>query len=128
MDRLELTHNYDRVMEVGKWMEEIPYLKFKSTWEVQVIPPFGGATVRFRIKKGKAAISVYLDCYNRHGVEPTPYWEVWNGNEEFRCRIDESEKLMSYITLSLEGRNLVVSFILAMFVFAKQTLFNIPQA
>lgn len=128
MERLELTRQYDRVMEVDKWVNEIPYLRFKKSWEVQVTPPEGGTTIRFIVKKGKAIVSVYLDCYNHQGSYQTPYWEVWNGHEEFRCSINEPEKLMKNIALNLEGTNLVLSFFMRMFVLAKQRLIRIPQA
>ena len=53
--------------EWGKWIDLIPAIKFSPEWEVKVIPPFGGAIVRFLvICKGKTA-SVYLDCYDRIG-------------------------------------------------------------
>lgn len=94
---------YDRKMEHNKWRQEIPYIKFPSEWEIQVSPPSGGAVVRFKIKKGIANTSVYLDCYDNLGVYRKPYWEVYPiNNDVFRCDMEDTTSLLEAIDESLK--------------------------
>lgn len=46
---------------------------------IQVIPPFGGATTRFRLKKKDSdkIISVYFDDNDSLGYMRQPYWEAY---------------------------------------------------
>lgn len=101
----ELFWEVEEKWEYNKWFVEIPYLKFKPDWEVKVIPPDGGAVIRFLVKfKGKS-ISVYLDCYNHLGLEDKPYWEICLcagvmpiGDDHIEtCYLDESDKLIDII-------------------------------
>jgi hypothetical protein len=59
-------------------MNQIPSIKFPASWKIQVLPPFAGAVVRFKVEKpnGKK-ISVYLDCYDNLGYMGVPYWEIY---------------------------------------------------
>lgn len=63
--------------EWRKWTKEIPAINFPSDWAVQVIPPFGGAVARFRVRKDSKEVSVYLDCYDELGIVGKPYWEIY---------------------------------------------------
>jgi len=94
---------YHDEMESHKWREEIPFIKFPKDWEVQMIPPFGGAVVRFVIKKGKNTVSIYLDCYEQLGVFGSPYWEIYpvNGGV-MRVGMNEIKRLLAYIKINLE--------------------------
>ena len=98
-------YNYDVRMETYKWIEEIPYLQFKESWEVTVIPPFGGAVVRFLVKKGDIGASVYLDCYDKLGCYGEPYWEVYASNEPIRFPMLDTKGLMDYLTSVFETPN-----------------------
>lgn len=82
-----------------RWANEIPFIKFKAEWEVQVIPPMIGAIARFRVKTDEENIvSVYLDCYNRLGHFNGPYWEVFPyRNDVGRCGINEVDELLRMI-------------------------------
>ena len=101
--------HYDRYMETGKWRNEIPFIKFPSDWEIQITPPFSGATVRFRVKKGDAHVSVYLDCYDRLGSCGQPYWEVYPyEGDVFRCLMDETDLLLTAIERSLNAQSITL--------------------
>ncbi len=106
MKNYELISKYDQMMEHMKWAQEIPYISFPSDWEVQVTPPFLGALVRFRVKKGKAEVSIYLDCYGNLNYSSSPYWEVYPyGGEVFRCRMLEKEMLLEAIGKSISEQS-----------------------
>jgi hypothetical protein len=73
-------YKYDEIMESRKWMNEIPDLSFPKSWKIRMLPPFGGAVVRFAvIKPSGKRISVYLDCYDNLGFMGHPYWEMYPG-------------------------------------------------
>ena len=63
--------------------ESIPYLQFPSDWQVQIIPPFSDAVIRFRVRLPSGLVkSVFLDTrgalenyFNKEG-KSVPYWEV----------------------------------------------------
>lgn len=89
---------HKRAFEYDKWMDEIPYMKFKPEWEVKAVPPFGGAVIRYFIKYNDERISVYLDCYNQLGYMDNPYWEAYPINgDTFRCYMNETDKLIKAI-------------------------------
>ena len=72
----------EKKMEYDRWYEEIPFIKFPASWEVKIIPPFGGAVVRFRVRNARGKeISVYLDCYDNLGHCGAPYWEIFPNAE-----------------------------------------------
>lgn len=97
-----LPYDYDKAMETRKWVSEIPYIKFDPSWEVKVIPPFGGATVRFLVKKNGKTVSVYLDCYDRLGCVEAPYWEAYPISEDVaRFLLNDVNELVEAITKEL---------------------------
>lgn len=91
-----------KIEEGDKWREsigQIPFIRFPADWQVQVIPPFGGAMARFRVRlpSGKEK-SVYLDFYDRLGYCGHPYWEVYPyGDDVGRCSINETDELLQMI-------------------------------
>ena len=90
----ERWHEWDRLM---------PQLHFKENWGVTIIPPFGGAIIRFRVEHNGRCVSVYFDGYDRLGIVGQPYWEVYDFNEgPYRFLYDEVGDLMDYITSVLE--------------------------
>jgi hypothetical protein len=95
-------YEVERIMEYRKWCGKIPHITFPNDWKVQVIPPFRGAVVRFKIKKGDANVSIYLDCYDRLGCYGQPYWEVYpHENDVFRCDMEDTETLLKAIAESI---------------------------
>jgi len=80
--------------EWNKWTKEIPNITFKEEWNVKIIPPFGGAIIRFVVnhkEDEKSWISVYLDCYDELGIFGEPYWEIYPYKyEDYEdvCRIE----------------------------------------
>ena len=94
---------YDRVQETRKWMTELPVLHFEKEWDVKILPPFGGAVIRFWINYNGKHVSVYFDAYSELGYmvdendNPIPYFEFYDGEDCYRYYMDESEKMMEDI-------------------------------
>jgi hypothetical protein len=106
MKNYELILKYEEIMEHMKWAQEIPYISFPSDWEVKITPPRVGAVVRFRVKKGDAEVSIYLDCYDNLGCVGYPYWEVYPYEEDvFRCDMLDTESLLRAIGESISGQS-----------------------
>ena len=86
-----------------KWASMIPYLTFPPHWQIKIIPPFGGAIVRFGVKTDEMrdgdSISIYLDCLDKLGYMGQPYWEVYpiNDGYTYRCTIKETKGLIEAI-------------------------------
>ena len=95
-------YEVEEIMEYNKWMKEIPFIKFKSDWEVKITPPFAGAVARFRVRKNGVEISIYLDCYDKLGCFGEPYWGIYpHGEDVFRCKMNDTEALLKAIEESL---------------------------
>lgn len=67
---------WDKAFEPRKWAGELPFMDFPEDWEVKVIPPFGGAVVRFVVRRNDARVSVYFDAFAQLGATNRPYWEI----------------------------------------------------
>lgn len=94
----------ERYHEWDKWALVIPFINFPAEWEVKVIPPFGGAIVRFIVKhkQTQKTCSVYLDCYSELGACSTPYWEIYPyENDCYRCYMEKTEDLLKAIAESI---------------------------
>lgn len=92
--------------EYHKWINEIPYLKFREYWDVKIIPPTSGAIVRFFVSNSCTGkdVSVYLDCYGELAVMNEPYWEIYpdaDGNNS-RYFIEDSKELMEAISDAID--------------------------
>ena len=100
---------YDNLQECRGWGARIPALHFEREWDVKIIPPFGGAVIRFHINHNGKHVSVYFDGYSELGYmvdendKPIPYWEYYDGEECYRYYIDESEQMMEDIKRFLES-------------------------
>ena len=106
IENIELACKYEKQMDFRKWADEIPFLKFPEKWEIQISPPWGGAVVRFRIKCGKAHVSIYLDCYENLGYVGQPYWEIYPySGDTYRCFLNETDELLKAISESIEQQN-----------------------
>jgi hypothetical protein len=81
----------------------IPNLKFNKEWEIKIIPPFGGALVRFMAYCNKKSASIHLDINDSLGYMGFPYWEVYacNDDEVFRCPMEDADQLISHIETAL---------------------------
>jgi len=87
-----------------EWVERIPNISFPADWRVKIIPPFGGALVRFLVIKGEKRISVYLDVFERLGFYGGPYWEIYPyGTDVYRVSMENTEELIQKITEELNG-------------------------
>lgn len=98
MNRYEARSKYEMAFETDKWIKAVPTLKFKEHWDVKIIPPFGGAIIRFWVICGDKHVSVYLDAYNQLGWMEEPYWEIYDGEETERFLFEEHEEMMERIT------------------------------
>ena len=98
----------EREREYTRWCSEIPHIQFPAAWEVQVIPPYYGAVVRFRVrnKRGKE-ISVYLDCYDALGCYGSPYWEIFPAadNDIARYPMGDTAGLLKGLKASMRRRS-----------------------
>ena len=69
---------YETLQECRGWGARIPALHFEKEWDVKIIPPFGGAVIRFHISHNNKNVSVYFDGYSELGCVPEPYWEYYD--------------------------------------------------
>ena len=99
MDSLINRYKVEEQDDFRGWVNKMPYIKFPNSWEVKVIPPFGGAVVRFQVKKPSGDWkSVYLDCYDRLGYMGYPYWEVYPVDGDVRrCEMNDVDELLKLI-------------------------------
>lgn len=77
----------------------MPFINFPSDWLIQIIPPFGGAMVRFRVilPDGRRK-SVYADFYDNLGYYGSPYWEIYPVDDDIaRCPIEAVAELLIMI-------------------------------
>jgi hypothetical protein len=107
MKDINLNWKYETEMEHKKWLSEIPFISFPSDWQIQISPPFGGAVIRFRVKSGKAHISIYLDCYDNLGYVGEPYWEIYpdENGDNLRFLLNEINELIKAIQDSIDKTN-----------------------
>lgn len=93
-------------MEYYKWVKEIPFICFPDKYEVKIIPPFGGAVVRFLIQVKEhpelGTRSIYLDCYDILGSGGEPYWELFpcETSDVFRCPMNDTQALLDALDAS----------------------------
>ena len=104
-DKYPIYRDYDISMETRKWSTEIPDLNFDPFWLVRVVPPFGGAVIRFYVRNpfNNKFVSVYLDCYGHLGAVEEPYWEIYpnKDGETSRFLLYDTENLLKEIRESL---------------------------
>lgn len=104
MKDYRLIYKYEEQMEHKKWTYKIPFLSFPSDWKLQIIPPFGGAVVRFVVKSKGASISIYLDCYDVLGIFGEPYWEIYpHDSDVYRCSLNKTEDLIKNIQYAIDN-------------------------
>lgn len=104
-----------KVEEDQKWRAEInriPFLTFRSDWQVRVIPPFGDAVIRFQVILPSGTLkSIYMDSRHSLGIwgdlnnpQPDPYWEVYPYKGDVgRCDVADTIMLMEMIQDETDG-------------------------
>jgi hypothetical protein len=94
----------ERIENWDKMIAEIPSLRFRSEWEVQVIPPFMGAVARFVVRHNGRHVSVYLDWYGQLGAMQLPYYEIYPDadGENSRFGLQSIDRMMQEIAKSLD--------------------------
>lgn len=109
----------ERIHSWRQWNHIIPVLDFPEHWVVKIIPPFGGAIIRFVAAYRdnlEHPVSVYLDGYNELGIwsskltgDPNhdAYWEIYpdvNGDNA-RFAFEDILSLFEAIEKSLVVQN-----------------------
>jgi hypothetical protein len=108
LEQSNVASDIRRLFEWDRWMIEIPSLQFPSDWKVRIIPPFGGAIIRFiAIDTKGSEVSVYLDAYDQMGsMGKKPYWEI-HPDESGDCTrywMNETAELIEGIQKSFDTR------------------------
>ena len=85
-----------------------PWIKFPADWEVQIIPPFGDAVVRFCVKLPSGMEkSIYQDRRMSLGYWDGPYWEVYPVKGDVgRCDKEDIGTLLELIADETTGEEL----------------------
>lgn len=86
---------YESEMDYEKWVAKLPFFPVPPHLEIQVIPPFLGAVVRFRVRSKDnpgVVVSAYFDAHDRLGYMGKPYWEICH--EETQRFLFGEEKAM----------------------------------
>lgn len=102
---LEISTLLEGLMDWRGWSCKIPALKFDPSWKVQIIPPFCGAVIRFRVEKDgcDSYVSIYLDCYDILGRVGSPYWEIYPyEGDTYRVPMYDTEALIEGIRHALD--------------------------
>lgn len=102
--------------ECDEWIGKLPYINFKSHWNVKVIPPFAGAVIRFLVSYGDREVSVYMDGYNILGFYyndddiKEPYWEIYPTlyDDTERFALNDVKGLIEGISNILDGEKICV--------------------
>lgn len=97
-------HTFRRVSNKA----EIPPLHFKPEWDVRIIPPFGGAMMRFTVDHNGRHVSVYCDFFEMLGFYGEPYWEMYprsygDSIDVMRFPLADTEGLIRNIDEELNG-------------------------
>ena len=96
---------YEDMMQFQEFSKKIPKLNFPEDWDITILPPFGGAMIRFVVTVKTAKVSVYLDCHDNLGVVGQPYWEMYPLQDDtFRCMMDDVESLFDAINQSIKAQ------------------------
>ena len=104
MNKSIVSAKYDQEFESREWQSKIPKLKFHSSWDVKIIPPFGGAIIRFVIYKNDKSCSIYFDGYGLLGAVDVPYWEIYPvGEDTYRCMLNDVDELLFVISCAING-------------------------
>lgn len=106
----EIEMQRSKLEQAEEWREisrSLPYLSFPPNCEVKIIPPVGGALMRFVIRlkaNPDKTISVYFDQFSRLGCMDKPYWEMYPNEDENTSRYyqGEEEALMLEIIATLD--------------------------
>jgi hypothetical protein len=111
-DRMGNRENYMKRLDADAmddflgWSKRMPFLDFRDEWQIKMIPPFGGAIVRFGVRERGCEsdfVSIYLDCYDRIGLYGEPYLEVYPHDDDvFRCAMLDTESLIKAISESVK--------------------------
>ena len=108
MDNLLSRCNLERVEKWRDWIDKLPTIPLDtSICRIKVIPPFGGALIRFRVypmDTDEISVSVYLDVNQSLGIWDGPYWEIYpaTNNDTKRFELEDVEHMCKEIIRSLQ--------------------------
>ena len=103
MDK-ELQRMREVVEKKERWyrhIEDIPYLNFPIVWNVKIIPPFGGALVRFLIMYNNKEITIKLSDLGYDMFYRGLVWEVHGLNKNLTFKLGKSKEMLATITKAL---------------------------
>lgn len=101
-----LVGKYSQILERSKCKKEIPYIQFPTDCQVHISTSFAGAVVRFRVKKDKAEVSIYLVGCDKLGCYGETFWEVYpHEGGVYRCDMTDAESLLNAIEQSILEQN-----------------------
>ena len=72
---------------------KIPVMKFPQDMTVEPLISCGGAVARFRLN----GYSVYLDCFCQLGIMEYPYWEVFDGDDCHRFKMEKWQEMIDFV-------------------------------
>lgn len=115
MSKFDLGHEMLRLQleSTENWRgfcPSLPYFSFPPEWEVRTLPPFGGALLRFSVRKrgGGKEISVYFDVFDVFDAlgfaDQQQYWEIYPDSygDLQRFLTHELKEMFEEINKSLE--------------------------
>lgn len=106
-------YEVEKEWNFAEWSCVIPYLQFKSEWNVKITPAKHLQIISFIIKYKDAHVSVFLDGYNQIASVPMndigePYWEMYPCKDN--CDVDifkmnDTKGLLKAIEQSIDAQN-----------------------
>ena len=94
----------ERKEKWGDHHNSMDYIPLREGYQFKVIPPFGGALMRFKIlhKSSNRDFSIYFDAHDALGVVGYPYFEVYPINDD-TIRTTDVKEIMKAIYIECEG-------------------------
>ena len=106
-------YKVEKEWNFAEWRCVIPYLQFKSEWNVKITPAKFLQIISFIIKYKNAEVSVFLDGYNQIASVPMndigePYWEMYpckEGCDVAIFKMNNTKGLLKEIEQSIKTQN-----------------------
>lgn len=84
----------------------MPFIYLRFGYQFRVMPPFGGALMRFAISYEGTSFSIYFDPFERLGLYGSPYYEVYPLNDDV-YRSEDINDIMMQIYVTCEGHDTI---------------------
>ena len=89
-----------------KYHNHMPFISLRSGYQFRVMPPHGGALMRFAIEYEGTSFSIYFDPFERLGIYGSPYYEVYPINDDV-YRSEDINDIMMQIYVICEGHDII---------------------